>query len=40
MISEIPENVEGGIWEQIDGNVISSLHLAIVDNILSNISKL
>ena len=34
------ENVEDKEWEQMDADVVSSLHLAITDNILSSISEL
>ena len=34
------ENVEDKKWEQMDEDIVSSLHLVVVDNILSNISEL
>ena len=37
-IGEIPENVEDKKWEQMDGDVIVSIYLAIAYNILSSIS--
>ena len=39
-IGERPKNVEDKKWEQMDGDTITSLHLAVVDNILSNILEL
>ena len=37
-IGERPENVEDKKWEQMDGDVIVSIYLAIAYNILSSIS--
>ena len=34
------ENVKDKKWEQMDGDVVYSLYLTVVDNIISNISKL
>ena len=39
-IGERRENVEDRKWEQMDEDVVSSLYLVVVDNILSNILKL
>ena len=39
-IGERLENGEDKKWEQMGENAISNLHLAVIDNILSNILEL